>query len=70
MTYDRATYRVRTTVTDAGNGTLAVKLRLMDAEGNAANDTSVTFTNGYQAAPVTLSGAAKVLKGAELKARV
>lgn len=69
VTYDRATYHVRTTVTDAGNGTLAVKHELMDAEGNAANDTSVTFTNGYQAAPVTLKlGAAKVLKGAELKA--
>lgn len=69
VTYDRATYRVRTTVTDAGNGTLAVKHELMDAEGNAANDTSVTFTNGYQDAPVTLKlGAAKVLKGAELKA--
>ena len=69
VTYDRATYRVRTTVADAGNGTLAVKHELMDAEGNAANDTSVTFTNGYEAAPVTLKlGAAKVLKGAELKA--
>lgn len=69
VTYDRATYRVRTTVVDAGNGTLAVKHELMDAEGNAANDTSVTFTNGYEAAPVTLKlGAAKVLKGAELKA--
>lgn len=69
VTYDKTTYRVRTTVTDAGNGTLAVKHELMDAEGNAANDTSVTFTNGYQAAPVTLKlGAAKVLKGADLKA--
>lgn len=69
VTYDKTTYRVRTTVTDAGNGTLAVKHELMDAEGNAANDTSVTFTNGYEAAPVTLKlGAAKVLKGAELKA--
>lgn len=69
VTYDKATYRVRTTVTDAGNGTLAVKHELMDAEGNAANKTSVTFTNGYEAAPVTLKlGAAKVLKGAELKA--
>lgn len=69
VTYDKTTCRVRTTVTDAGNGTLAVKHELMDAEGNAANDTSVTFTNGYEAAPVTLKlGAAKVLKGAELKA--
>lgn len=69
VTYDRATCRVRTTVVDAGNGTLAVKHELMDAEGNAANDTSVTFTNGYEAAPVTLKlGAAKVFKGAELKA--
>lgn len=69
VTYDKATYRVRTTVTDAGNGTLTVKHGLADAEGNAANDTSVTFTNGYEAAPVTLKlGAAKVLKGAELKA--
>ena len=69
VTYDKTTYRVRTTVTDAGNGTLAVKHELMDAEGNAANDTLVTFTNGYKAAPVTLKlGAAKVLKGAELKA--
>lgn len=69
VTYDRATYRVRTTVTDAKNGTLAVKHELMDAEGNAVGDDSVTFTNGYEAAPVTLRlGAAKVLKGAELKA--
>ncbi|RGJ07425.1 Spy0128 family protein [Collinsella sp. TM09-10AT] len=69
VTYDRATYRVRTTVTDAKNGTLTVKHELTDAEGNAAGDTSVTFTNGYQAAPVTLKlGAAKVLKGADLKA--
>lgn len=69
VTYDRATYRVRTTVTDAKNGTLTVRHELMDAEGNAVGDTSVTFTNGYEAAPVTLKlGAAKVLKGAELKA--
>ena len=69
VTYDKTTYRVRTTVTDAGNGTLAVKHELADAEGNAAGDTSAIFTNGYEAAPVTLKlGAAKVLKGAELKA--
>lgn len=69
VTYDRATYRVRTTVTDAGNGTLTVKHELADAEGNPTGDDSVTFTNGYEAAPVTLKlGAAKVLKGAELKA--
>lgn len=69
VTYDRATYRVRTTVTDAGNGTLTVKHELADAEGNPTGDDSVTFTNGYEAAPVTLTlGAAKVLKGAELKA--
>ena len=70
VTYDKATRRVRTTVTDAGNGTLAVKHELADAEGNPTGDDSVTFTNGYEAAPVTLKlGAAKVLKGAELKAR-
>ncbi len=64
VTYDRATYRVRTTVTDAGNGTLAVKHELADAEGNPTGDGSVTITNGYEAAPVTLKlGAAKVLKG-------
>ena len=69
VTYDKATYRVRTTVTDAKNGTLAIKHELVDAEGNAAGDTSATFTNGYEAAPVTLKlGAAKVLKGAKLKA--
>lgn len=69
VTYDKATYRVRTTVTDAGNGTLTVKHELADAEGNPTTDDSVTFTNGYKAAPVTLKlGAAKVLKGAELKA--
>ena len=69
VTYDKTTYRVRTTVTDAGNGTLAVKHELADAEGNAVGDTSAIFTNGYEAAPVTLKlGAAKVLKGAELKA--
>ena len=69
VTYDRAAYRVRTTVTDAGNGALAVKHELADAEGNPTGDDSVAFTNGYEAAPVTLRlGAAKVLKGAELKA--
>lgn len=69
VTYDRAIHCVHTTVTDAGNGTLAVKHELVDAEGNPTGDTSVTFTNGYEAAPVTLKlGAAKVLKGAELKA--
>lgn len=69
VTYDKATYRVRTTVADAGNGTLTVKHELTDAEGNPTGDDSVTFTNGYEAAPVTLKlGAAKVLKGAELKA--
>ena len=69
VTYDRATYRVRTTVTDAGDGTLAVRHELADAEGNPTGGDSVTFTNGYEAAPVTLKlGAAKVLKGAELKA--
>lgn len=69
VTYDRAIYRVHTMVTDAGNGTLAVKHELADAEGNPTGDDSVTFTNGYEAAPVTLRlGAAKVLKGAELKA--
>lgn len=69
VTYDRATYRVRTTVADAKNGTLTVKHELADVEGNPTGDDSVTFTNGYEAAPVTLKlGAAKVLKGAELKA--
>ena len=69
VTYDKAMYRVRTTVTDAGSGKLTVKHELVDAEGNPTGDDSVTFTNGYEAAPVTLKlGAAKVLKGAELKA--
>lgn len=69
VTYDRAVHRVRTTVIDAGNGKLTVKHDLVDAEGNPTGDGSVTFTNGYEAAPVTLKlGAAKVLKGAELKA--
>lgn len=69
VTYDRAIHRVRTTVTDAGNGTLAVMHELVDSEGNPTGDDSVAFTNGYEAAPVTLKlGAAKVLKGAELKA--
>ena len=69
VTYDRAVHRVRTTVTDAGNGKLTVKHDLVDAEGNPTGDGSVTFTNGYEAAPVILKlGAAKVLKGAELKA--
>lgn len=69
VTYDKTTHRVRTTVTDAKNGTLAVKHELADAEDNPTGDDSVTFTNGYEAAPVTLKlGAAKVLKGAELKA--
>lgn len=69
VTYDRAIHRVRTTVTDAGNGKLTVKHELVDAEGKPTGDGSVAFTNGYEAAPVTLKlGAAKVLKGAGLKA--
>lgn len=62
VTYDKATRRVRTTVTDAGNGKLTVKHELADAEGNPTGDDSVTFANGYEAAPVTLT------LGAELKA--
>ena len=63
VTYDRATGA------DAGNGKLTVRHELADAEGNPTGGDSVTFTNGYEAAPVTLKlGAAKVLKGAELKA--
>ena len=71
VTYDRATYRVRTTVADAKNGTLTVKHGLIEEKETyeAACEEKVTFTNGYEAAPVTLElGAAKVLKGAELKA--
>ena len=69
VTYDRAIHRVHTTVTDAGDGKLTVKHELVDAEGNPTGDDSVAFTNGYEAAPVTLKlGAAKVLRGAELKA--
>lgn len=69
VTYDRAAYRVRTTVAADGNGTLTVRHELADAEGNPTGGDSVTFTNGCEAAPVTLKlGAAKVLKGAELKA--
>lgn len=51
VTYDRAAYRVRTTVADAGNGTLTVRHELADAEGNPTGGDSVTFTNGYEAAP-------------------
>lgn len=65
VTYDKATHRVRTTVTDAGNGKLTVKHELADAEGKPTGNDSVTFTNGYEAAPVTLKlGAAKVMSTA------
>ena len=69
VTYDRAAYRVRTTVANAGNGTLTVRHELADAEGNPTGGDSVTFTNGYEAAPSPSSWAPpRVLKGAELKA--
>ena len=67
VTYDRAAYRVHTTVTDAGNGTLTVKHELTDAEGNPTGDDSVTFANGYKAAPVILKlgGDGKVMSTAK-----
>lgn len=62
VTYDGATYTVVATVSDNGDGTLAVTHKL---EGTTE---SAGFTNKYHAMPTQVSiGAIKVLEGRELK---
>jgi pilin isopeptide linkage protein len=62
VTYSDATYRVTTTVKDNGDGTLEVTHKLVDAD-------EAEFENVYTAKPTKLAlTAAKVLKGADLKA--
>lgn len=62
VTYDGMTYTVVTTVSDNGDGTLAVTHKL---EGTTE---SAGFTNKYHAMPTQVSiGAIKVLEGRELK---
>ena len=62
VTYDGTTYTVVATVSDNGDGTLAVTHKL---EGTAE---SAGFTNKYHAMPTQVSiGAIKVLEGRELK---
>lgn len=62
VTYDGTTYTVVTTVSDNGDGTLAVTHKL---EGTTE---SAGFTNKYHAMPTQVSiGAIKVLEGRELK---
>ncbi|MFQ9511250.1 MAG: Spy0128 family protein, partial [Lachnospiraceae bacterium] len=68
VTYDTAIYRVTAEVTDDGDGTLSVKWKSTDADGNEQD--VITFKNVYspEKTVVTL-GAAKVLKGREVKAK-
>lgn len=62
VTYDGTTYTVVATVSDNGDGTLAVMHKL---EGTTE---SAGFTNKYHAMPTQVSiGAIKVLEGRELK---
>lgn len=62
VTYDGTTYTVVATVSDNGDGTLAVTHKL---EGTTE---SAGFTNKYHAMPTQVSiGAVKVLEGRELK---
>lgn len=62
VTYDGTTYAVVATVSDNGDGTLAVTHKL---EGTTE---SAGFTNKYHAMPTQVSiGAIKVLEGRELK---
>ena len=62
VTYDGTTYTVVATVSDNGDGTLAVTHKL---EGTTE---SAGFTNKYHAMPAQVSiGAIKVLEGRELK---
>ena len=61
VTYDGVTYTIVTTVTDKGDGTLAVTHVLRDAS-------AAVFANAYAAKPTTVSlGAVKVLEGRKLK---
>lgn len=62
VTYDGTTYTVVATVSDNGDGTLAVTHKLEGTTGSAG------FTNKYHAMPTQVSiGAIKVLGGRELK---
>ena len=72
IAYDDTTYKVTTTVTDNGDGTLAVTHVLYDAKGNAIADkggktATASFENSYEPVSTTAKlGAAKVLSGATL----
>ena len=67
VTFDRSEHTVRVTVSDNGDGTLAAKTELLDATGSVADDTRVTFRNGYEPADGSVRiVAAKVLQGATL----
>ena len=66
VTYDQTAYVAVATVTDNGDGTLAVSWAVTDAFGKTVE--SVTFENGYDIVrPGTVDfGAAKILDGREL----
>ena len=64
VTYDKATYTVKATVTDNKDGTMKVVWTMADSEKD-----QITFTNTYE--PKTTDyqfGAMKILTGRELKA--
>ena len=69
VTYDKARYTAKATVTDNGDGTLKIEWSFTDAEGNALENNAITFNNTYEAAPTSVSlGAAKRLEGRTLEA--
>lgn len=61
VTYDARTFRIHTSVTDNGDGTLTVTHVALDRD-------AISFVNTYEPAATAVTfGATKVLEGAELK---
>ena len=68
VSYDSAAYQVTATVSDQGNGTMAVEWAVLDGNGNQAAN-GVSFQNTYRAASTSVSfDAVKKLEGRDLTA--
>lgn len=67
ITYDTSSYKVVAGVTDNGKGALEVKWSVFDGIEDVTSDTTIIFTNTYEATATSATfGAAKLLDGADL----
>lgn len=68
VSYDSAAYQVTATVSDQGNGTMAVEWAVLDGDGNQVTN-GVSFQNTYRVTSTSVSfDAVKKLEGRDLTA--